>query len=131
MSMGSNPTLKRYVRKIRKMIPCSGNMKRSIMSQISESIEDYLRQNPDADMEAIQTHFGTPLEIAASCVEGRETVALVRKFRARKKALSITAAAMAVMFLICAGVVARNAHLNRISDENGAKVIIVDTFNNN
>lgn len=129
--MGSNPTLKRYVRKIRKMIPCTGKMKKCIVSQISESVEDYLCQNPDADMETIQTHFGTPQEIAASCVEGRETVALVRRFRGRKKALSITAAAMAVMLLICAGVVAWNAHLHRTSDENGAKVIIVENFKNN
>lgn len=92
--------LKRYLRSICKALPCTGKMKRSIVSQLRESIEYYLFQNPDADLEVIQAHFGTPQEIAVSCIEEQGTSVLLKKNGFTQKVLAIIAGTMAVVTLI-------------------------------
>lgn len=104
--MGSNnPTLNRYIRSISDALPCSGKVKKQIVTQIRESIIDYLEQNPDAEFTALQDHFGTPQQISSSYVDSQETSALLRKMRTRKYILSIFAAVMAIVLLIWIGVV--------------------------
>lgn len=104
--MGSNnPALKRYIRSISNALPCSGKMKRQVVSQIHNSIIDYVQENPDADFAAVQSHFGTPQEIAASYVDNQDTSALLRKMSIKKKVLTIVAGVMAIILLIWIGVV--------------------------
>ena len=101
----NDSTLKRYIRSISDALPCSGKVKKQIVSQMRESIIDYLEQNPDAEFTALQDHFGTPQQIASSYVGSQETSALLRKIRTRKYILSIFAAVMAIVLLIWIGVV--------------------------
>lgn len=120
--MSSNdPALKRYIRNIRKTIPCSGKMKRDIVSQISKSIDDYLLQNPAADLEAVQAHFGTPQQIAVNCLDGQDAFVQLKKIRTKKRVLSVTAGVMVAIFLIWAGFFALNTYIDR---EIGLKLII-------
>lgn len=128
MPMNRPSVLKCYIRSVRKMVPCSGKKRRMLISQISGCGEDYLKQNPDADLEALQVYLGTPQEIAASCVDEQATLALLKKARSGKKRLLIATAAMAAVFLICAGLVAREVHLSRID---AAEVIIVESYMHN
>jgi hypothetical protein len=108
-----NPALKRYIRSIRKILPCSGKMKKNIISQISETIEDYLLQDPTADLETIQAHFGTPQKIAAHCMDGQDTFAQWKKIRNKKRILSVTAGLMAALFLLGAGFLAWKTRSNQ------------------
>ena len=108
-----NPALKRYIRSIRKILPCSGKMKKNIISQIRETIEDYLLQDPTADLETIQAHFGTPQEIAVHCVDGQDTFAQWKKIRNKKRILSVTAGLMAAVFLLGAGFLAWKTRSNQ------------------
>ena len=104
--MGSNnPVLKQYIRSIRHSLPCHGKMKRHIVSQIRSSVEDYLLENPGADLAAIQAHFGTQQEIAAGYVTYEDTSVLLQKISIRKKVLIIVAGVMAVILLMWAGTV--------------------------
>lgn len=120
-----NPALKRYIRSIRKILPCSGKMKKNIISQISETIEDYLLQDPTADLETIQTHFGTPQEIAVHCVDGQDTFAQWKKIRNKKRVLSVTAGLMAVLFLLGSGLLTWETYRARIAREQSASYITV------
>ena len=108
-----NPALKRYIRSIRKILPCSGKMKKNIISQISETIEDYLLQDPTADLETIQAHFGTPQEIAEHCMDEQDTFAQWKKIRNKKRILSVTAGLMAALFLLGAGFLAWQTRSNQ------------------
>jgi hypothetical protein len=112
----NNPALKRYIRDIRKTLPCSGKMKRDIVSQIRKSIEDYLLQNPAADLEAVQAHFGTPQQIAVNCLDGQDAFVQLKKIRTKKRVLAITAGAMASIILMLASYVAWDTYLSRDED---------------
>lgn len=128
MSMNSPSVLKSYVRSVQKMLPCSGKKRKMIVYQITKCGEDYLKQNPDADLEALQAHLGTPQEIAASCIDEQETLVLLKKVRSGRKRFFIAAAAMAVVFLICVGLAAREMYLSRLSRIDDAKVIVIERF---
>ena len=104
--MGSNSTVaKRYVRCVGEALYCSRKTKTQILSQISESVEDYLLQHPEADFEMLQTRFGTPKQIAASCVDEQDALALFHKVRIKKKVLALVAGVMAAIFLMWIGLV--------------------------
>ena len=99
--MGNLDTaLKRYYRNIRKDLPCSYKMKKRIMQQIRESVDQFLEQNPDADVDAVQLHFGEPQTIALSYIEDQDAPELLRKMRIKKKVLAIIVAAMSLILAI-------------------------------
>ncbi len=99
--MGNLDTaLKRYYRSIRKDLPCSYKMKKRIMQQIQESVDQFLEQNPDADFDAVQLHFGEPQTIALSYIEDQDAPELLRKMRIKKSVLAIVACTMALIVAI-------------------------------
>ena len=124
----NNPALKRYIRSIRKTLPCSGKMRRTIVSQIRKSIEDYLLQNPAADLEAVQAHFGTPQQIAVNCVDGQDAFVQLKKLRTKKRVLSVTAGVMAALFLVWAGFAAWDTYLSQDDDIDITRYIIITEF---
>ena len=99
----NDSALKRYIRSISDALPCSVRAKTQIVSQIRESIDDYLQENPEADFAAVQAHFGTPQEIAASYVDDQDTATLLHKMSIKKKVLVIVAGVMAAIFLMWIG----------------------------
>ena len=103
--MGSNGfAAKRYIRSVSNTLACSGKAKKRILSQIRDSVDDYLIQNPDADFEMIEMHFGTPQEIAASYVNEQDASMLLKKMGIKKKILVVVASVMAAFVLIWIGV---------------------------
>ena len=101
----NDSALKRYIRSISDALPCSGKVKKQIVSQLCESIIDYLEQNPEADLAMVQAHFGTPQEIAASYVHEQNASTLLHKMSIKKKVLVIVAGVMAAVLLMWAAVV--------------------------
>lgn len=99
--MECNPVkLKRYIRGVSRALPCGRKVKKQIVSQIRSSIADFLRENPNADFEAVQLHFGTPKEIAASYIHEQDTTALLNTVQIKKKILAIVAGTMVLMLLM-------------------------------
>lgn len=94
--------LKRYIRRVRHALPCGRKIKKQFVSQLRDSIADYLRENPDADFEAVQLHFGAPKDIAASYIQEQDTSALLSTMQIKKKLLAIVAGTMALMLLMWA-----------------------------
>lgn len=56
---------RRYYRKVRSWLP-GGKMRRYVMTQIRETVQEFVQEHPDADVAAIQAQLGTPQEIAGS-----------------------------------------------------------------
>ena len=105
--MECNPVkLKRYIRGVSRALPCGRKVKKQIVSQIRSSIADYLQENPNADFEAVQLHFGTPKEIAASYIHEQDAAALLNTVQIKKKILAIVAGTMALVLLMWVGAVA-------------------------
>lgn len=97
--------LKRYYRSIRKDLPCSYKMKKRIIQQIQESVDQFLEQNPNADFAAVQLHFGEPQTIALSYIEDQDAPELLRKMRVKRKVIAIVAGTMALALALWMAVV--------------------------
>ena len=97
--------LKRYIRRVRHALPCGRKVKKQFVSQLRSSIADYLHENPDADFEAVQLHFGAPKDIAASYIQEQDTAALLSTMQIKKKLLAIVAGTIALILLMWAGAI--------------------------
>lgn len=105
--------LKAYYREIRHYLPGFGKLKKQIMDSIRQSIGAYLEENPAADFEEIQKHFGTPQQIATSYVDEMTTPEILKKFSVKKTILTIICAAVVtivIIWLAAVGIAIANEH---------------------
>lgn len=100
-----NVHLLRYLWKVRRELPGSGKQKEQILSRVESSVRDFVTENPNADYAAIEQRFGTPQQIAASCIEEMDAQELTLQLRIRKTIVRIVAATALVLVLLWAGVV--------------------------
>lgn len=80
-------TLQRYYKRIRRELVCSQEEKRRILSDIEPNVVAYLSEHPETDLAAMENHFGTPRQIAASYVDSLGTQELLRKLKLRNRIL--------------------------------------------
>ena len=95
----NNCALRRYYREIRSFLPVSCKQKNRVIADLRNSVEAYLDANPEADMQEIQTHFGTPNSIAAAYVDNADTADLLRDLRIRKRIVAIVVAGVLLVVL--------------------------------
>ena len=120
---------KRYKMSVRSLLPCGRKQKDRIMESFSESLDAYQSENPDASYEEITAHFGTPDEIAATCVENTGTADLLRMLRIRKRIIAIVAGAITAAFLMWAAVLAVNSIL-LYPEERGYFIVTMEELPN-
>lgn len=95
-----NAALRRYFRSIRSWLPCGAKQKQQIMNQVKENVLAFCEENPEADLDAVQTQFGSPRQIAAAYVDDLDTPALLAALRLRKRIFTaVIAGLIAAMFL--------------------------------
>lgn len=81
--------LNQYYRQIKGWLPCGGKVKKTLMTNITATIEGYIADNPGLDFAAVQAHFGTPQQIAAAFVDEMGTEELLTALRLRRKIVKI------------------------------------------
>lgn len=64
-----NKVAERYLRAVRKALHCPGRQGKQLLRQLSEDIEEYCEEHPDATEEELCRRFGTPEDVAADFVE--------------------------------------------------------------
>lgn len=96
----SNAACKRYCAQVRSWLPCSRKLKRQVMERLTDSVNAYLEQEPGADFDQLQAHFGTPEAIAAAYIDEMGTDVLLRDLRIRRKIVSIVAGVMVAVLAI-------------------------------
>lgn len=89
---------RRYYRKVLSWLP-GGKMRRYVMTQIRETVQEFVQEHPDADVAAIQAQLGTPQEIAAAYVENMETAAVLKGLRIRRRVLFAVCATMLAILI--------------------------------
>lgn len=105
--MGNLDTaLKRYYHNISKELPCSRKTKAQIMQQIQSSVNLFMEQNPSADFNTVQAHFGEPKTIALSYIEDQDAPELLRKIHIKRKVIAIVAGTMVLILAIWMAVAA-------------------------
>lgn len=127
-----NKELKRYYREIKGWLPCVGKLKRKILAEIKDRVSLFLDENPETTFFDIQTHFGTPRQIAAAYTNEMSTDELLTNLRTGRKITRIltTAAAIALAVWIIILSVALIDHHNEIDGyivtELGDTIIVED-----
>lgn len=97
-----NEQLKKYYRSIRHNLPCSVKLRRQIMERINQDIAAYLEENPQADMEAVQQHFGTPRQIADACIEEMTPSEILNRFKTKRTVIIVICVTMVLALLMWA-----------------------------
>ena len=117
-----NVHLLRYLWKVRGELPGNRRQKKQILSRVESSVRDFATENPHADYAAITQRFGTPQQIAASCIEEMDAQELTLQLRIRKTIVRIVAATALVLVLLWAGVVV-TALIRHIKDMDGYLIV--------
>ena len=97
--MNSRENKQIYLKRVRSYLPCSMKVKNHIMEQITENVDGYLAETPEAGYEQIVARFGAPEIIAAAYVESTGTAEILRALQIRRRIVAIVAGIMAAILL--------------------------------
>lgn len=117
-----NVHLLRYLWEVREELPGNRRQKKQILSRVEASVRDFVTENPNVDYAAIEQRFGTPQQIAASCIEEMDAQELTLQLRIRKTIVRIVAATALVLALLWAGVVV-TALIRHVKAMNGYLIV--------
>ena len=125
----NNPA-RRYLRKVRGLLPCSRKMKDEITAPLRRSMAEYLLEQPDASAEDFRARFGTPEVIAASCLEDVETTDLLRRLRLRRRVTAILVSTAFAALLVWVGFLIRSYYevKNQVNGPDVTTPIVEETF---
>lgn len=107
--------LKRYYWQISRRLSCPVGRKRQIMGNIRSGVNDFLLEEPDADMAAVMEHFGTPEQIVESYLSEMDPKELQKSLNVRKRIFTVVliavlaALAMWAIVMIDAAIDAQNS----------------------
>lgn len=125
MKKNNRAWLRRYLRSVRSMLPCSGTQKKRILEEIRCNASTFLEDQPDADPSQLQTHFGTPEQIAASYVDNMDMSALLKTIRIKKRIFTTVVAAVLAILISWACTVTW-AIIESNDHDNGYFTVIID-----
>lgn len=100
-----NADMRRYLREMYRALPCSRMKKKIILAPLEESINEFAVENTDLDYAAMVARFGTPQQVAVSCLEEMESSEVARNLQVKRKIVGILLAAAVVAVLLWACVV--------------------------
>lgn len=96
----NDKALRRYYRQVRGWLPCGGRLRKQIMEQLRENVEDYLDHHPEADFQQFLEHFGDPKTIAGSYVDAQNTEEILTALRIRRRVVGIVAVVAVLVLLV-------------------------------
>lgn len=108
-------SLKSYYRRIKKQLLCSKKEKDGIISLLCSSVNIYLLENPDADLNMIQQHFGSPEQIARTYLNETDTEIVLGNYKQanRLKFIQIAALCVTVCLLVSIFSIANNINTEK------------------
>ncbi|MBR6982010.1 MAG: hypothetical protein IKH75_00525 [Ruminococcus sp.] len=60
----TNKERNQYINQIKKLLFCSSKDRKKFLKEFNDNIDDFLKDNPEANIEELQKAMGTPQEIA-------------------------------------------------------------------
>ena len=106
-----NKVAERYLRAVRKALHCPGRQGKRLLRQLSEDIEEYCEEHPDATEEELCRRFGTPEDVAVDFVEDLGGSIAVNIQRRRNR---IVTAVIVVLVLVAGAVTARQIWIQQL-----------------
>ena len=109
--MAMNKPARAYLRAVRRALRCPGRQGKRLLRQLSEDIEEYCEEHPDATEEELCRRFGTPEDVAADFVEDLGGSIAVNIQRRRNR---IVTAVIVVLVLVAGAVAARQIWIQQL-----------------
>lgn len=109
--MAMNKPARAYLRAVRRALRCPGRQGKQLLRQLSEDIEEYCEEHPDATEEALCRRFGTPEDVAADFVEDLGGSIAVNIQRRRNR---IVTAVIVVLVLVAGAVTVRQIWIQQL-----------------
>ena len=109
--MAMNKPARAYLRAVRRALRCPGRQGKQLLRQLSEDIEEYCEEHPDATEEELCRRFGTPEDVAADFVEDLGGSIAVNIQRRRNR---IVTAVIVVLVLVAGAVAARQIWIQQL-----------------
>ena len=91
--------IRKYIRDIERWLPCTGSVRRKLLSDIRLSVDNYLFEYPTASTSQITAALGTPQQIVTSYVDQIDTNLLMHNLRTKKRILYVVFAICSVLLL--------------------------------
>lgn len=105
-----NTLEKQYIKKLKRELGGTTEVKRSFLAEISADIHDYLSQHETATLGELYAEFGSPADVAASFVDKKELSEL--KGRAKKRS-SLMIGGLSALLVACIVLIAAFAASRR------------------
>lgn len=94
----TNRACARYLRQVRRLLPCARKEKDRITAPLRESLEGFSAETPEARDSDVLQRFGTPETVAASCLENMEPKGVLRRMQLRRRiVMAVTSVALAML----------------------------------
>ena len=100
-----NTALRRYYRRIGSYSPCSGKMKKQILTEIRANVTGYLAEFPEAEFKQIEARFGSPEVIAAGYLSDMSENELLESLNISQKLFRITVCTFVLVVLMWVSIV--------------------------
>lgn len=114
----TNRACARYLRRVRRLLPCARKEKDRITATLYESLEGFSAEKPEAREADVLERFGTPETVADSCLENMETKGVLNRLQSIRR-LRYVAAAVALIVLLSWGGVLLSTYLDYHNYYNG------------
>ena len=130
---------KQYLNQIKKLLVCKGSQRKNFLNSFADNMDEYLKDNPDADFAKLQEDMGTPQEIADAFLEN-ESASHIKKRMSFVKWIIIRiviALMLLVIMIVLALIDAHIAHTGHfeekiteeVTNEDGSvETIIIDEY---
>lgn len=89
-----------YFREIKALLLCSKEQKDELLLGLKSDVEDFIEEHPDATLQDLKDHFGTPESIADSYQSTVGESEIRKKFHYSRRMAYIIGAAVSVLFLV-------------------------------
>ena len=89
-----------YFREIKALLLCSKEQKDELLLGLKSDVEDFIEEHPDATLQDLKDHFGTPESIADSYQSTVGESEIQKKFHYSRRMAYIIGAAVSVLFLV-------------------------------
>lgn len=89
-----------YFREIKALLLCSKEQKDELLLGLKSDVEDFIEEHPDATLQDLKDHFGTPKSIADSYQSTVGESEIRKKFHYSRRMAYIIGAAVSVLFLV-------------------------------
>lgn len=109
---------KQYLNQIEKSLICKGNQRKQFLNSFEDNMDEYLRDNPDADFAQLEKDMGTPQEIANAFLENEDASKIKKRMNFKKWIILgiVCVLIIAVVFFVCTFIDSYKARRGYVED---------------